>query len=48
MDRLCSCLQEIGEWSQTNLLKLNYHTIVFGTKEKDFRIIVGDTTRIPP
>ena len=22
-DRLCSCLQEIGEWSGTNLLKLN-------------------------
>ena len=55
MDRLYSCLQEIGECSRTNLLKLNDHktdVIVFGTKQKlptlkDFRIIVGDTTRIP-
>ena len=55
MDRLYSCLQEIGEWSRTNLLKLNDHktdVIVFGTKKKlptlkDFRITVGDTTRIP-
>ena len=55
MDRLCSCLQEIGEWSRTNLLKLNDHktdVIVLGTKQKlptlkDFRISVGDTTRIP-
>ena len=55
MDRLCSCLLEIGEWSRTNLLKLNDHkadVIVFGTKQqlptlKDFRITVRDTTRIP-
>ena len=55
MDRLYSCLQEIGEWSRTNLLKINEHktdVIVFGTKQKlptlkDFRITVGDTTRIP-
>ena len=55
MDRLYSCLQEIGEWSRTNLLKLNDHktdVIVFGTKKKlptlkYFRITVGDTTRIP-
>ena len=53
--RVCSYLQEIGEWSRTNLLKLNDHktdVIVFGTKQKlptlkDFRITVGDTTRIP-
>ena len=56
MDRLYSCLQEIGEWSRTNLLKINEHktdVIVFGTKQKlptlkDFRITVGVTTRIPP
>ncbi|KAK2187123.1 hypothetical protein NP493_179g05008 [Ridgeia piscesae] len=55
MDRLYSCLQEIGEWSRTNLLEINEHktdVIVFGTKQKlptlkDFRITVGDTTRIP-
>ena len=55
MDRLYSCLQEICEWSRTNLLKINEHktdVIVFGTKQKlptlkDFRITVGDTTRIP-
>ena len=55
MDRLCSCLPEIGEWSRTDLLKLNDHKtdiIVFGTKQKwptlkDFRITVGDTTKIP-
>ena len=54
MDRLCSCLQEIGEWSRTNSLKLNDHKTdvsVFGTKQKlptlkDLRITVGDTTRI--
>ena len=37
MDRLCSCLLEIGEWSRTNLLKLNDHkadVIVFGTKQQ--------------
>ena len=37
MDRLYSCLQEIGEWSRTNLLKINEHktdVIVFGTKQK--------------
>ena len=47
--------QEIGEWSRTSSLKLNDHktdVIVFGTKQrlptlKDFRITVGDTTRIP-
>ena len=55
IDRSYSCLQEIGEWSRTNLLKLNDHktgVIVFGTKQKlptlnDFGITVGDTTRIP-
>ena len=55
MNRLYSCLQEIGEWSRTNLLKLNDHktdVIVFGAKQKfptlkDFCITVGYTTRIP-
>ena len=54
-DRLYSCFREIGERSRTNLLKLNDHNtdvIVFGTKkklptQKNFRITVGDTTRIP-
>ena len=41
---LCSCLQEIGEWSTD--------ATAFGTKQrlptlKDIRITVGDTTRIP-
>ena len=55
INRLCSCLQEMGECSRNNLLKLNDHktdVIVFGTKQKlptlkDFRITVGDTTRLP-
>ena len=55
IDRLCSCFQKVGEWSGTNLFKLNYHktdAIVFGTKQKlptlkYIRITVGDTTRIP-
>ena len=36
IDHLCSCLQEIGEWSWTNLLKLNDQktdVIVFGTMQ---------------
>ena len=54
MDRLCSCLQEIGELSRVNLLKLNDHktdVIVFGTKQKlptlkDFHVTVGNMTRM--
>ena len=37
IDRLCSCLGEIGKWSPANLLKLNDEktdVVVFGTKHK--------------
>ena len=37
IERLCSCLEEIREWSHTNLLKLNDQrtdVVVFGTKHK--------------
>ena len=49
---LHSCLEEIGQWSRSNLLKLNDQktdVVVFGTKHKlplmkDIRITIGGST----
>ncbi|KAI0240921.1 hypothetical protein LSAT2_004822 [Lamellibrachia satsuma] len=52
IDRLSSCLEDIGKWSRANLLKLNDEktdVVVFSTKHKlplmkDIRITIGTTT----
>ena len=52
LNRLHSCLEEVGQWSRSNLLKLNDQktdVVVFGTKHKlplmkDIRITIDGST----